>query len=100
MENIRVNAVFRLGKEDYPERERTTIVITDDGDEVLVGVKAITRVFERNDKGYTIIHDELHGDYCTLRKDMTLGCLFDSLKELFDKVPEIIDKTTSNSDKA
>lgn len=100
MEDIKINAVFQLGKEDYPERKRTTIVITDKGEEVCVGVKAIARVFELNDEGNIIIHEEQCGDLRTLRKDSPLGCLFDSLKELFDMVPEIIDKTTTNSGKA
>ena len=100
MEKIRVNAVFRMGKEDCPERKRTTIVITDDGDDVLVGVKAISHVYENDDKGYLTVHDEQYGELCTLCKDAPLGCLFDSLKELFDKVPEIIDKRTTNCDKA
>lgn len=99
MEWIKLNALFRLGKDDYPERKRTTIVVTDNGDDVIVGVKAISRVYENDDKGLTV-HEEQWGDICTIRKDAPLGCLFDSLKELFDKVPEIIDKRTTNGDKA
>lgn len=100
MEKIRINAVFLLGNEDYPERKRTTIVITDDGDDVHVGVKAIARVYEKNDAGGFMVHDEQRGNYCTLRKDSPIGCIFDTLKDLFDKVPEIIDRTTTNGDEA
>lgn len=100
MEKIKINALFRLGKDDYPERKRTTIVITDDGDDVIVGVKAISRVYENDDKGYLTVREEQCGDICAIRKDAPIGCLFDSLKFLFDKVPEIIDKRTTNGDKA
>ena len=93
MEKMTINAVFRLGKEDYPERKRTTIVITDDGADVHIGVKAIARVYEENEEGNFTIHEEQHGNLCTLPNDAPLGCLFDSLKELFDTVPEIINKT-------
>ena len=100
MENIQMNAVFSLGKEDYPERKRTSIVIIDNGDDVHIGVKAIARVYEKNDEGNLMVHEEQYGDYRTFHKDAPIGCLFDTLKELFDKVPEIIDRTTANGDKA
>ena len=54
MENIKMNAVFSLGKEDYPERKRTSIVIIDNGDDVHIGVKAIARVYEKNDEINTL----------------------------------------------
>ena len=92
MEKIKISAVFQFGKDDCPERKRTTIVITEDGDDVHVGVKAIARVFELNEDGNLTAHEEQHGDIRTLHKDAPLGCFFDSLKELFEKVPEIIDK--------
>ena len=100
MEHNNINAVIRLGNEDYPERKRTAIVITDEGDNVYVGVKAIARVYERNDEGNISIHEEQWGEISALHKDAPIGCLFDSLKELFDKVPEIIDRTTATGDKA
>lgn len=97
---MRCEAVFRLGREDYPERKRTTIVITDIGDDVHIGVKANARVFEAGDGGGFSVREEQIGDIRTLRKDVPLGCLFDSLKELFDTVPEIIDRRTTNGDQA
>lgn len=93
-------AVFRFKREDYPERKRTTIVITDSGDDVLIGVKTIARVFEGGDGGGLSVHEEQCGDFRSLHKDVPLGCLFDTLKELFDTVPEIIDKRTTNGDQA
>ena len=93
MEKIKINAEFQLGKDECLERKRTTIVITKDGDDVHVGVKAITRVFEFEKNGNLTAHDEQYGDIRTLRMDAPLGCLFDSLKDLFEAVPEIIDNT-------
>ncbi|MBR2311318.1 MAG: hypothetical protein IKA47_12445 [Oscillospiraceae bacterium] len=81
--------VFRLGREDYPELKRATIVITDMGNCVTVGVKAIGRVFEA---GGLNVREELFGDYCELGKDVPLDRLFGSLKELFVKVSNSIDE--------
>ena len=85
---MRCEAVFRLRREDYPERKRTAIIITDIGDAVSVGVKVNSRVFESGEGGGLIVHEEQWGDLRTLNKDVPLGCLFDTLKELFDTVPE------------
>lgn len=100
MECINLNALFRLGKDDYPERKRTTIIVTDDGDNVRIGVKAIARVYEKDAGGNLNVHEEQYGSLCTMHKDAPIGCLFDSLKKLFDEVPEIVDRTTDNGDKA
>ena len=100
MESINLNALFRLGKDDYPERKRTTIIVTDDGDNVRIGVKAIARVYEKDAGGNLNVHEEQYGSLCTMHKDAPIGYLFDSLKELFDEVPEIVDRTTDNGDKA
>jgi hypothetical protein len=97
---MRCEAVFRLGRADYPERKRTTIVITDGGDDVHIGVKANARVFKADEGGGFSVHEEQIGEIRTLHKDVPLGCLFDSLKELFDIVPEIIDRRTTNGDQA
>ena len=100
MENAKFSAVFSLGKEDYPERKRTSIVIVDNGDSVHVGVKTLARVYENDEKGCLTVHEEQYGDYRTLSKAAPIGCIFDTLKELFDKVPEIIDRRTANGDEA
>ena len=84
--------VFRLGREDYPELKRATIVITDMGNCVTVGVKAIGRVFEAVEAGGFNVREELFGDYCELNKDVPLNRLFVSLKELLVKVSNSIDE--------
>ena len=93
MEKMTVNAVFRLSKEDFPERKRSTIVITDDGNDVHVAVKALARVFEKDEAGNLTAREEQWGNICTLHKDAPIGCIFASLNELFETVPEIIDNT-------
>ena len=92
MDYIKINAEFQLSEKECPERKRTTIVITEDGDDVHVGVKAIARVFESDKDGNLTVHQEQYGDIRTLHKDAPIGCIFDSLKELFETVPETIDK--------
>lgn len=92
MEKAAISALVRMDKEICGDRKRTTIVITSDGDTVHVGVKAIARVFERDEKGNIKVYEQQYGDLTALNKDDSVGCLFDRLKELLDKVPEIIDK--------
>ena len=96
MEKMTVNAVFRLSKEDFPERKRTTIIITDDGNDVRVAVKALARVYEKDEAGNITAREEQYGNICTLRKDAPVGCIFDILQELFDSVPETIDNTNKD----
>ena len=38
---VNISACFRINKNDYPEMEETTIVITEDDDKCTVGVKAM-----------------------------------------------------------
>ena len=95
----KINAVIRLGDEYCSERNRTTIVITDEGDKVLVGVKAIAHVFEKNDYGTLNVHEEQHGDLIAIDRDASISKIFDTLREMLDAVPEIIDRT-NNGDKA
>ena len=98
MEVNRINGVFRLGKEDYPERKRTNIIITDDGDNVCVGVTAVANVYELDEDGNITIHPEQWGDLKKISKDAPVGCIFDSLKELFETVPEIIDRRNKSDE--
>ena len=99
MEIQNISAIFRLGKEEYPERKRTSIVISDEGDKVYVGVKAIARVFQKNDDGNMEVSQEQYGDVIGIDRDASISSFFTTLKELFDKVPETIDRT-NNGDKA
>lgn len=91
MEINRISAVFNLRAENFPERKRTTVIITDDGENVHVGAKAITRVYGLDEAGNVTIQEEQRGDIRTLRRDAPISCIFDSLKELFDEIPEIVD---------
>ena len=87
-----IEAVFRLPKDKYPERKRTTIVITDEGDKVIVGVKALARVFEKAENGCINVTQEQWGEYSEIDRDAPVSKLLDTLNELFDKVPEIIER--------
>ena len=89
----KIEATFQFIKGDYPERKRTNIVITDDGDRVCIAVIARVRVYEKGENGCLNIHEEQWGDYDFVSKDAPVSCIFEKLKELLDKVPEVIDKT-------
>ena len=92
MERICLDAILQMPQSEYPERKRTTVIITEDSEEVHIGVKAIARVFEMDDQNNLTCHQETYGDVKTISKDAPVGCIFDSLKELFESVPEIVDK--------
>lgn len=91
MEMQNINAIFRLGKEEYPERKRTTIIISDEGDKVYVGVKAIAHVFKKKDDGNMDVTMEQYGDVIGIDQNAPISSFFNTLKELFDNVPEIVD---------
>lgn len=96
-ETMRVESVFQLSKNEYPERKRTTIVITDDGDQIIVGVKAVARVYERSEGGAVSIHQEQYGDYLRLKREDTMDSLFSCIKKLFDEIPEVIEKKNEDA---
>lgn len=96
-ETMRVESIFQLSNKEYPERKRTTIVITDEGSKIFVGVKAVTRVYEAMDGGAISVSQEQHGDYIHLNRDDTLDNLFSAIKKLFGEVPEIIEKKNENT---
>lgn len=93
METEKIEALFMLDENIYGKRKRTTIVITEDGDEVVVGVKALCRVFAKNEEGSFNISQQQYGDFVNLNKSAPISCLFEKLKELFDSIPEIIEQT-------
>jgi hypothetical protein len=97
-ETMRVESVFQLSKNEYPERKRTTIVITDDGDQIIVGVKAVVRVYERSEGSAVVsVHQEQYGDYLRLQREDTLDGLFSCIKKLFDEIPEVIEKKNEDA---
>ena len=96
-ETMRVESVFQLSKNEYPERKRTTIVITDDGDQIIVGVKVVARVYERLEGGEVSIHQEQYGDYLRLKREDTMDSLFSCIKKLFDEIPEVIEKKNEDA---
>ena len=96
-ETMRVESVFRLSNKEYPERKRTTIVITDEGDQITVGVKAVVRIYEAMDDGAISVSQAQYGDYLRLKRTDTLDNLFSCIKKLFGEIPEIIDKRNTDT---
>lgn len=77
----RYPAVIMLGK-DYPDLKNVQVVIGERDCDVTVGVKAIRRVFDKNEAGNLTVHEEQVGDYCAVGKGATVGEFFDALKEV------------------
>ena len=87
-EPVRHSAVFLLNNE-YPELKRATIVISDTGDNVTIGVKAVGRVFENTDEGISV-HERQFGDVCIVSKTEPISNLFENIKGLFISVSDLI----------
>lgn len=81
----RYPAVIMLGN-DYAELKDAQVVIGNRDCDVTVGVKAIRRVFEKNEAGNFTVHEEQVGDYCIVGKDATVGEFFDALKKVIGAV--------------
>ena len=92
-EPVRYAAIFRLGKKDYPELKRATIVITDEGDKVIIGVKAVGRVFKKTDGGISV-REEQFGDLCCVSKSEPVSNFFDIIKGLFGSISELINESS------
>ena len=90
---MKVEAVFRLDKEVYGDRKRTTIVISDEGEAVSIGVKTIGRVFSKDSDGNLCVSQKQYGDVDSLDKSEPISRFFDKMKELMDSLPEIVDET-------
>lgn len=90
---MKVEAVFRLDKDVYGDRKRTTIVITEDSEGVSIGVKTVSRIFSKDEDGNICVSQMNQGNVEFLNKSDTIGCFFNKLKESMDNIPEIIDKT-------
>lgn len=82
-------AVVRLPEEDTVKLDRATVVLTDDGADVFIGVKALYRkMVTKEDRIYASM--DIVGDYCKVNKDITVGEFFEKLKEKIACVAEMV----------
>lgn len=93
MEMMKVEAEFRLDKDVYGDRKRTTIVIAEDSEGVSIGVKTVSRIFSKDEDGNICVSQMHQGNVEFLNKSDTIGCFFNKLKEIMDNISEIVDKT-------
>lgn len=100
---IRYEAVFQLAKQNFPELDRAKIVISDNDDEVFIGVTARYFVYA-TDKDTTFAKQAETGDYCRVSKTATVAEFFDGIKKMLHRVSALVEEgktgATSNSDKA
>jgi hypothetical protein len=83
-EPSRITAIFRLPKGDYPELEDATIVITEEADNCIVGVKGLGCLPDGRQTWF--------GDLCRVSKDEPISKLFDSLGAMFKNVENLINE--------
>ena len=90
-------AVFRLNRDNYPEMKRTTIIVTDNGgDEVIVAVKVIGRVFKALEDGAFEVKEANFGDMCSINKNEPIGKLFEGLKNAYENTAKLIKETNKD----
>ena len=90
-EPIRYDAVLQLTCGEFPELKRATVVITDNGDDALIGVKALYRKTGTKD-GYIFASMEQVGDYCKVSKSCTVDEFFCSLKNVLERVSNMVER--------
>ena len=87
----RYEAVFQLCKKEFPELNRATIVVTDTGDDVLIGVKALYRKTEKATDAILCSMDMV-GDYCKISKTSTVDEFLGGLKEMLERVADMVER--------
>ena len=80
--HVNFNACLRLIGSDYPELERATIVITDEAEEVIVGVKAVGCLPDGGKSWF--------GDVVRLSKSEPISKIFDGMRSAFKNVEALI----------
>ena len=88
---IRYEAVLQLTNGEFPELKRATVVITDNGDDALVGIKALYRKTGTKD-GYIFASMEQVGDYCRVSKSCTVDEFFGRLKKVLENVSDMVER--------
>ena len=78
----RITACFRLYEKDYPKLENANIVITEEDDKCIVGVKAVGYLPDGSRSWF--------GDLCEVSKNEPISKLFDGLNSAFKNVEGLI----------
>lgn len=90
-EKQRYDAVVQLIQKDYPELKNASLVITDDGDNVFIAVKATVPVFRTEEEHLCAMMKQV-GDYCSVSKSDPITKLFDAIKEMFESVCKLAEE--------
>lgn len=90
------NCVFRLSEEKYPELKDASIIISEESDDVHIGVKASGRVFTM-ENGTLTVRPTWFGDIGHVSKSATVEELFEVLNSTFKSVQQMIDQAKSGT---
>ena len=82
--HVNFSACFRLIGSDYPEFERAEIIITDEPEEVIVGVKAVGYLPDGSKSWF--------GDLVHVDKSEPISKIFDGIKAAFKNVEAMINE--------
>lgn len=87
------NCVFRLPEEKYPELQDASIIISEEGDQVYIGVKCMGRIASV-ENGFVTVRPMQFGDVGHVSKSATVEELFEVLNSTFKSVQQLINQST------
>jgi hypothetical protein len=90
------NCVFRLSEEKYPELKDASIIISEEGDQVYIGVKCMGRIYSV-ENGSITVRPMQFGDIGHVSKSATVEELFEVLNSTFKSVQQLIDQAKSGT---
>ena len=90
-EPTRYDAVVQLFDEKYPKIEKAKVIITDDGESVLVGARALyTDMTKEEDRIY--VTSKQVGDYVVIFKNDPIHKLLDALNTVLNNVSDLVER--------
>lgn len=90
-EPTRYSAKVQLFDDNYPKVDKAEVIITHDGKDVTVGVKA-SYINMTREKDCILACSNLVGDYEVLCEDEPIHKLFEALSTVLGNVSELVEK--------
>ena len=89
-EKSRYDALIQLVKKDFPELANAKVIITDDGDNVIIAAKAAF-INVHKEENRIFANSEVVGHHCTVSKTEPITKFFDVLKEVLETVSAMVE---------
>lgn len=87
---VSYEATVQTRNDDLPDLKDTKVIITKDGDDVIIAVKGVYRKFTRDGDCFFAKAEQV-GDYHKLDNTKTLAEAFDCLKRMLERVSAMVE---------